>query len=273
MNCGSMTRALCVAALLLPVLAGQPGAQPPASTPDGRVVVVAELFTSEGCSSCPPADALLTQLVARQPIPGVRVIGLSQHVDYWDRLGWRDRFSSARFTARQTDYSDRLFDGNGIYTPQIVIDGHLQAVGNDSEAVRAAVRRAMLQPKAPVSVDARVADRSLAVDVRASVSDGVAGREPIEVLVAIVENGLKSAVNSGENEGLTLAHSAVVRRLESVGSLQAGTGDFTKRVSLSLDKSWVASNLEVVAFLQQRQGRRIVGAAAVPVVGAIVQLN
>jgi hypothetical protein len=261
-----MTRVPCLVTLVLLVVAGQPGAQAPASAPDGRVVVIAELFTSEGCSSCPPADSLLTQLVATQPIAGVRVVGLSQHVDYWDRLGWRDRFSSARFTARQTDYSDRLFDGNGIYTPQIVVDGHLQAVGNDLAEVTAAVRRAMLQPKAPVSVDVRIENRSLAVDVRASVTDAVAGSEPIELLVAVVENGLTSAVRSGENEGLTLAHSAVVRRLESMGNLPASQRDVAKRVSLSLDKGWQTSRLEVVALLQQRRGRRIVGAAAAPVV-------
>lgn len=252
----------CCLGVVLACLVAPGAAQPPASRSDGRVAIVAELFTSEGCSSCPPADVLLTEMVTKQPIDGIRVIGLSQHVDYWDRLGWRDRFSSARYTQRQTEYSDRVFEGKGVYTPQMVIDGHLQAVGNDPAEVAAALDRAKTRPKAAISADARRLPKGLAVEVRATVADAVAGSEPLDVVVAIVENGLVTAVTDGENEGETLHHSAVVRKLESIGTMPAGAGGFTKRVSLSVDRGWTPSRLEIVAFLQERKSRRIVGATA-----------
>src|SRR3954447_2844775 len=91
----------------------------PASNPasPSSAVVIAELFTSEGCSSCPPADTLVRQLADAQPFDGAYLIAIEEHVDYWDRLGWRDPFSSAQFTSRQTEYNDRVFRTGSIYTP------------------------------------------------------------------------------------------------------------------------------------------------------------
>src|SRR5262249_33462805 len=104
-------------------------------------VVIAELFTSEGCSSCPPADEELSRLLARQG-SGVDVLALGEHVDYWDGLGWRDRFSSARFSERQSEYDSRVFKTGSIYTPQLVIDGRLQMVGSDHAAIQRAIDQA-----------------------------------------------------------------------------------------------------------------------------------
>src|SRR5262245_52837901 len=95
-----------------------------------RHVVVAELFTSEGCSSCPPADALLQQISSSSPVDGVQVLGLEEHVDYWDRLGWRDPFSSATFSNRQAEYAARSFRVGQIYTPQLIVDGDFESVGS-----------------------------------------------------------------------------------------------------------------------------------------------
>src|SRR5438045_6457778 len=120
-----------------------------------RTVVIAELSTSEGCSSCPPADDLLRRLIATQPLAGVEIIALGSHVDYWDGLGWRDPFSSALFSARQSAYDAAVFRSNGIYTPQLVVDGALEVVGSDAAAVRRTLLKAASLPKATVSVVAR----------------------------------------------------------------------------------------------------------------------
>ena len=106
----------------------------------GPTPVILELFTSEGCSDCPPADTLLETLIATQPVPGVEIIGLGQHVDYWDRLGWKDRFSSAALTNRQQLYQTR-FNTESIYTPQMVVDGRAEFVGSDAGAARRALEK------------------------------------------------------------------------------------------------------------------------------------
>src|SRR6476660_283176 len=112
------------------------GPTPPAKA---AVPVVIELFTSEGCSSCPPADEVLAMLVREQPLRGVQIIGLGEHVDYWDRLGWRDQFSSALFTARQNEYAQRAFHADSIYTPQLIVNGETQVVGSDAKKVKQAI--------------------------------------------------------------------------------------------------------------------------------------
>src|SRR5580698_2109853 len=140
--------------LLALILAGgilAHGAEP------GRTPVLLELFTSEGCSSCPPADRLLQMLDKTQPVQGADLIVLSEHVDYWDRLGWKDRFSSAEYTDRQRQYSN-VFHLESIYTPELVIDGRKECVGNDSAAARAAINDALKSPKAQLTLSAPVRD-------------------------------------------------------------------------------------------------------------------
>jgi hypothetical protein len=108
-------------------------------------------FTSEGCSSCPPADHLLELLDQKQPVPGADLIVLSEHVDYWDRLGWKDPFSSSLFTARQQEYSYRLH-GEGVYTPEPVLDGRFGFVGSDGHEASSAIQEAMREPKIPIAI-------------------------------------------------------------------------------------------------------------------------
>ena len=114
--------------------------------------ILVELFTSEGCSDCPPADTLLGQLIRTQPIGGAEIIGLGEHVDYWDRLGWKDRFSSAALTGRQQLYQAR-FRTESIYTPQMVVDGRAELVGSDTNAARRAIERALTSPHGVVRID------------------------------------------------------------------------------------------------------------------------
>src|SRR6266852_1661761 len=128
-----------------------------------RSAVLVELFTSEGCSSCPPADALLARLGKDQPIPGVEIIALEEHVDYWDRLGWKDPFSSTAFTARQQRYGD-VFHNESIYTPQMVVDGRWEFVGTDTRRAGAAIIEGSRSPKASIGIKPAQAALSVRID-------------------------------------------------------------------------------------------------------------
>jgi hypothetical protein len=222
----------------------------------GRTPVIVELFTSEGCSSCPPADALLSQIAKTQPIAGADVIALGEHVDYWDHGGWADRFSSRQFSARQSDYS-RAFRKDTVYTPQMIVDGQTQFVGSDEDAARTAIARAARQPKAHVSLT-RVGDTlSVGVDHLPSAAKG----DPADVVLAITESGLSSSVGSGENAGRRLGHSAVVRQLMPLGTVSGGV--FTASPTVKPASGWQRGNLSAVVFVQERASRRIVGASEV----------
>ncbi len=222
-------------------------------------VVVAELFTSEGCSSCPPADAVLNRLV-NEPIDGVTVIGLGEHVDYWDRLGWRDAFSSPAFSNRQSEYDERVFHTGSIYTPQLVIDGRTQVIGSDVSAVRRAIAEASRFPKVPIEVDASLLrPGEPAVDIRVQLQSGTALHEKGDVIVAVTENGLSTDVARGENRGRRLSHAAVVRSLASVGSVGVKQSAFHGTTTVPMREGWAVSQLKVVAVLQERTSRRIVG--------------
>lgn len=220
----------------------------PAETP-----VIVELFTSEGCSSCPPADRLLATLESQQPVAGVRVIALSEHVDYWDRLGWRDPFSSPQFTGRQQEYS-QLFRDSGPYTPEMVVDGVTGFVGNQSADALKAIAQAGRSAKSLV----RVTAGSGKISIRA---DGA--KHAAEVVVAITERNLLSNVARGENAGRKLTHTAVVRWLRVVGKTKPGE-PFALEVNAMADKSWKPENLQAVVFLQEESSRKVLGAAEAP---------
>jgi hypothetical protein len=228
--------------------------------------VLIELFTSEGCSSCPPADRLLSRLASEQPVPGIEVIALGEHVDYWDRLGWPDRFSSAEFTARQRDYGARVFATSTIYTPQLVIDGKFERVGSRERSVLAAIEQAGRAPKAAVNVRAdpvRGALVPIIVDIaidRPLERDG-----PADVMLAVIEDALATEVERGENRGRTLAHSSVVRRLESAGQIDAGQSAAALTANLPVDDEWRLENVRIVAFVQERGSRAVLGAASTAV--------
>lgn len=236
--------------------------------PGTQAVVVAELFTSEGCSSCPPADEALSRLVKRGQ-DGIEVLGLGEHVDYWDRLGWRDQFSSAAYSSRQSQDDARVFHRNEVYTPQLVIDGRSAAVGSDTSAIQKAIREAAVAPKAAVGVIVgRQHHRELELRLRVDVPPTLTLRESAEVLVAVVEDNLRTEVRRGENRGRTLQHDAVVRSLTSVGTLSRSDRTWASTASVSLAPEWKSANVRVVTFLQERESRRIVGAGVAAVVAA-----
>jgi len=232
-------------AMLMPMVT--PGAEP-----GQRVPVLAELFTSEGCSSCPPADALLMDLDRKQPVKTAQIIVLSEHVDYWNSLGWKDPFSSAEFSARQTAYARAL--KAEVYTPQLVIDGSEQFVGSDTGAITAAITRAALRPKAPVRIVSAHRDGAEIV-VGVSVPAG-----PGDLWIAVADERDESSVRRGENSGRTLPHVAVVRHLVKAGSVAEG---FEKQVRIALAPGGQMGGTRIVAFLVA-PGGRVVGVNMFP---------
>jgi hypothetical protein len=218
--------------------------------------ILVELFTSEGCSSCPPADQLLEKLDA-QPLAGARLIVLSEHVDYWNHIGWNDPYSSAAYSERQNNYGSR-FHLESVYTPQMIVDGSSEFVGNSYKQAREAFGKSQTQPKVEVHI------RDLAVEkgkVKAHVeSDGLpAGAKKADVVFVVALSHAESQVAGGENAGRRLTHVAVVRSLNVVGSVESGK-PFSKDVSLSLGRDVAPGNLRVIAFLQESGQGRVLGA-------------
>jgi hypothetical protein len=221
--------------------------------------VLVELFTSEGCSSCPPADALLSRLGVTQPVRGADIIALEEHVDYWDRLGWKDPFSSAAATERQNEY-DQTFAGGQAYTPQMIVDGRAKFVGSsDSDALRA-IRAASEAPKPAVELSWQ-ADDTLAIHVGPLASAEKDGKPWL--FLAIAESMVHSDVKHGENAGRSLEHNGVVRQLLPVGKMDAATSGFSSTVAVHAAREWNRANLRAVLFVQDQRSLRILAAGAI----------
>lgn len=225
-----------------------------------RVPVLVELFTSEGCSSCPPADALLARLMAQQPVDGAEVIGLSEHVDYWNRLGWTDPYSSPGATARQREYVE-AFDLDSAYTPQMVVAGRWQFTGSRGGEALAAVANAAREPQARMALEWRGDGAAPRLEVRVDALPETSPGDVADVLLAVSESDLVSSVASGENAGSELRHTGVVRDLRRLGSVKGSS--FRGDISVELAPSWHRPHLRAVAFVQERHSRRILGAAAI----------
>jgi hypothetical protein len=226
----------------------------PASAASPNPILV-ELFTSEGCSDCPPAETLLRVLDSTQPIPGAQVIALEEHVDYWDDGGWRDPFSSHAFTLRQGEYVDRLSVKNGPYTPQMVVDGSDTFVGNDREHAGRSLAKEVSVPKINVQISSIHVEQGRALAHIAT--DAVPSKA--EVFIAIALDHAQSQVLRGENGGRHLEHVAVVERLTSVGKLKQGES-FAKDVAVKLDHPGDA--YRAIAFVQEPDQGKVLGAAA-----------
>jgi hypothetical protein len=219
-----------------------------------------ELFTSEGCSSCPPADALLMRLGRTQPVREADVIVLEEHVNYWDSLGWKDPFSSEAATARQQEYG-QAFGGQQIYTPQMVVDGNTEFVGSGEGKALRAVRAAGAASKPAVSLS-WANGGMLAIHVE-PLTNAAQGDTP-QVLVAIAENMLHSDVKHGENAGRALEHDGVVRALIPAGKIEPGPNGFSSTIAVHAAREWNLANLRAVVFVQERRSRHILAAAAIP---------
>jgi hypothetical protein len=229
--------------------------------------VVVELFTSEGCSSCPPADALLIKLTEKQGAEKEQIIALEEHVDYWDQLGWRDPFSSAEWTGRQESYA-ATFGHGSVYTPQMVVDGRAALVGSREWEARRVIEGMAGKARTEVRVTpAETGKEKTQLKAHVGKLTGMTVDDIAEVLLAITETGLHSAVTRGENAGEDLHHAAVVRTLRKIGVANAKDPEtaFEGAASVSFDRTWKRDNLRVVVFVQEKKSRKILGAMEIKV--------
>lgn len=251
-----LIRTLLFVAIALPLFAAGPVRNP----------VLVELFTSQGCSSCPPADDVLAKL------EGENVIVLSEHVDYWNRLGWKDPYSSRQYSLRQTEYG-HLFRQQGVYTPQMVINGRVELIGSDEELARREIKRASttqdIRP-ANVQIALKQIDRknvavfSLSVDSLPLLNV----EDSAQVWLAVTESGMQTDVKAGENTGRKLTHVGVVRTLVQAFELQPEAKPYTALAKVTLQPEWKLDRLKAVLFVQEKKAKRVIGVAAVRLVAA-----
>jgi hypothetical protein len=236
-----------------------------AQADDRRVPVIVELFTSEGCSSCPPADGLLARLERTQPVVGARIIALEEHVDYWNQLGWIDPFSSPQYRARQNDYA-LAFHVDSVYTPQMVVNGGAAFIGDDQN--RAYQEIAMAAQAQGTVLDLR-ADNNVRnpelVDLSVRVNNLKSAKlRDANVYLAVTEDELISNVSRGENSGRLLRHAAVVRSFGVIGRIDPRGSSAGQIVStLRVPRDWRRENLRAVVFVQERESFRITGAGTI----------
>ncbi len=228
---------------------------------DVRTPVLVELFTSEGCSSCPPADRFLEKLDG-QPVQGAEMIVLSEHVDYWNHIGWKDPYSASFYSQRQSAYASR-FGLDSVYTPQIVVDGTSEFVGSNSGLADKAFRKALGVPKLPVCLSSISADASntLHAHLETGTLDASFGSREAEVYVAVALNRAESQVSAGENAGHRLAHVSVVKSLTKFGALKQGQV-LAQDVQLKLGPGSDANGLRLIAFVQEPRQGRVLGAVS-----------
>ena len=249
--------------LLLPlIMLRTAGAAQPKSA-DAAVTatpILIELFTSEGCSSCPPADAWLKQIDVSQPIPGAQAIVLSEHVDYWNHDGWKDPYSSAFFTDRQSAYV-RTLGGSSPYTPQMIVNGVTELQLSNQAQVSQAFKRAASTQQLPVSISALSIGGDSSAVLHAHIdADGTASKRNADVYAVVALDHAESEVLHGENGGRHLTHAAVALDLVRVGKLEKGkpfSQDFQTRLKPGLDPK----NLRIIVFVQESGPGEVLGAA------------
>lgn len=231
---------------------------PPATVDATAVPVLVELYTSEGCSSCPPADVVFAGLERTQPVAGARIVPLGLHVDYWDRLGWTDPFSMPRASERQRSYAPL---GSGSYTPQAIVDGRAEMVGSRRAALELAITEAAKRPHAAIAVDLSArTDATSPFEITLRISALPAGSaSDAQAVVALTQNVARVAVPRGENSGSTLEHTAIARDLVVVGAVPAAGGSL--KTTMKPPSGVTAKDLRIIAFVQERGTRRVLGTA------------
>ncbi|MGE0454490.1 MAG: DUF1223 domain-containing protein [Vicinamibacteria bacterium] len=263
------TREVVRLGILLSLLAASPPS-PAQAEVEPTSPVLLELFTSQGCSSCPAAEELLSRLGLDERTRA-SVIPLAYHVDYWNRLGWWDPYSSRAWSLRQEAYERVLRVEGGAYTPQLVVNGRTELNGTQRARVLGEIDTARRRrPPARIEGTARMAgaeEPAVALDVSVEILEPVAARK-LQLRVALFESGLVTQVERGENAGRTLRNDFIVRWLETAFSLASVAG--TRRqglLDLKLERGWKAENLGLAAFLQDPRTLRIHAAVVLPLEG------
>lgn len=226
-----------------------------------RTPVIVELFTSEGCSSCPAADKVLATLNRNQPVENAEIIALSQHVDYWNRLGWKDPFSSSQFSNRQNGYAG-FFGKSEVYTPQMIVDGTRELEGgNAGKALKAIGETAKIAKGDVLIAVEKLENNTAQLKIKIENLPKLSKNDQSIALLAITEDDLSSNVTRGENSGSELAHVAIVRSMHNVGNVLQEGKEFSQTVVL--DGSWKQGNLNAVLFVQEINNRRILAASRI----------
>jgi hypothetical protein len=222
------------------------GANKPPVSPNGNGFAVVELFTSEGCSSCPPADKLAAKIQSENA--GKPIYILAFHVDYWNSLGWKDKFSNSEYSARQRRYADWLHL-ESVYTPQVIINGASECVGSDEGSVTKGIAAGLNQANAPtLTLQGTIEGDKLNVEYN------TADEKNAELVLALVQKSGESNVKAGENAGRKLSHVQIVRQLvcQDVNS--------KKNVTLNLPKDFNQAGWELIGFIQHKNDGRITAA-------------
>ena len=221
---------------------------------DAKPFVVVELFTSEGCYSCPPADRLLSKIITNARETDKRVFALAFHVDYWDRLGWKDAFSSKEYSDRQRSYA-QTFRSNSIYTPQMVVNGTQEFVGSESETAFKSIRSALEKPPYTEIKLSTAYNRDMDMITVDYKLNGII--ENADVNVALVERNIVREIGYGENGGKTLHHDNVVRAFKSASAQK------NDRQVLVVPEDVDLSNTSIVVYVQEQKSKVITGAEKV----------
>ncbi|HEX3603069.1 MAG TPA: DUF1223 domain-containing protein [Steroidobacteraceae bacterium] len=246
--------------LLLLLLAAGGGIASAADTQQSASPVLIELFTAEGCSSCPPADTFLRILDESQPVPGAQLIMLGEHVDYWDNQGWRDPFSSASLTDRQRGY-ERALGRSEPYTPQFIVDGTSEMRLSDRPKMAELLKDAAASSKIPVSIDSLKIEPGTPAFLSGKVTvDGKAQGHKSDVFLGLALDHFESKVLRGENRGQTLKHVAVLLELSKLGALTPD-GKFSQEFRVPVKAGVDPENLRVIGFVQESRYGKVIGAA------------
>jgi hypothetical protein len=232
--------------------ASQPGEAQAAS----QHAVLVELFTSEGCSSCPPADDLLRKIDGKHTHDGTLIVGVSEHVTYWDHGGWKDPFDSDTITARQNEYGER-FHLDSVYTPQVVVNGKVQLVGSDGKALLQAIGTAQAEQAATVKIVSSTIEGKAVVMVVS-----VAGELPkrgADLFAVVAQDETTANVTAGENQGRTLVNAAVARTYQKAATVR-NAGETTVRIPLPGNlKTTPESRRHLIVWAQEPDLGQVLG--------------